>query len=506
MAFMATTISVALQTNLSLTIVYMVQTNHDETHVSVTNECNVIRNNSFNTSRHSESSSGKLNWSTETQDYIIGLQYLGMILGYIPGGYLGELYGAKNTMNITILIASAFTIISSFAANISVYIFIICRIIVGLGTAPVFPLLVIMISKWIPKSERSFISSIMLAGFGTGASISNLTAGALCSSNFFGGWPSVFYLNGIVGIIWCICSYFLVHESPDAHPTISLKELDYLRRSIGPPKKEMKSVPWKSVATSVPVWALAIGTFGQFWLLAFFVTCHTLYLGTVLNLGSLEACSNESGSAKAAVRSKTSTVKGVNGILSCAPNLFRAVFACIVGFAIDWMRRRKEFSIVVKLNCISVDTAAACLGFVGVMYAGCDPVLATRAFILSSLCGDFCTFGVSLAPTDIAPNISGTLSGILCSIGSIPYFMLPAIVGLFTKNEQSLRQWENIFYCTIGVTIVTTLVYVFFGTSDPQPWAIDDNNSIGDLKHNEEQKCNEPLSETYHHTFVNTRK
>ncbi|GBN54095.1 hypothetical protein AVEN_62919-1, partial [Araneus ventricosus] len=49
----------------------------------------------------------------------------------------------------------------------------------------------------------------------------------------------------------------------------------------------------------------------------------------------------------------------------------------------------------------------ACLGFTGVLFAGCDAMLNTVAFILGGLCGDFAIFGVALVPTDIAPSVSG---------------------------------------------------------------------------------------------------
>ncbi|GFW35371.1 hypothetical protein TNCV_2611701 [Trichonephila clavipes] len=483
MALMATTLSIALQTNLSLTIVYMIKPSQDVSQFATPNECSEIRNISFNASKPSkhDDSSKQLDWSTEIQGYAIGFQFVGMIFGYIPGGRLGELYGAKDTMICSILVASVFTILSTIAARASPYVFIICRIIVGLGSAPIFPILVIMISKWIPESERSFISSIMLAGYGAGASVAYLVAGALCSSDFLGGWPSVFYLSGLVGVIWCVLCYFLVYESPEDHPTISLKELEYLQKSIGPPTKEMKCVPWKSMVTSIPVWSLAIGTFGQYWLLAFFVTSHALYLGTVLNIESTQ-----------------------NGLLSCVPNILRAIFACIVGGVIDWIRNRRDFpTVYIRKGVTLCNTAVACLGFIGVMYAGCDAILATVAFILSGLCGDFCIFGVALVPADIAPSIRGTLAGILCSVGSIPYFLLPAMIGIFTKHEQSIRQWKFVYYCTIGVTIVTTLIYVFFGTSEPQPWGIENNNSIENPKNKENEKQGEktdsdlPYS-TYH--------
>ncbi|GBN28750.1 hypothetical protein AVEN_45268-1 [Araneus ventricosus] len=81
----------------------------------------------------------------------------------------------------------------------------------------------------------------------------------------------------------------------------------------------------------------------------------------------------------------------------------------------------------------------------------------------------------------------GTLSGILCFFGSTPYFLLPWMIGMFTKEEQSLRQWKYIYYCTIGVTIVTTLIYVIFGTSDPQPWATEEDEASSKPKESQER-------------------
>ncbi|GIY20052.1 putative transporter slc-17.2 [Caerostris darwini] len=467
-ALCATTLSIALQTNLSLTIVYMVKPIHKESSLTTLNECSEIRNKiNYNATETLEKhTAGQFNWDAEIQGLTIGLQFIGMIIGYIPGGRLGEIYGAKRTMICSLLTASLFTIISPVAARISVFTFIICRMIVGLGAAPIFPILVIMISKWIPDKEQSFVASFMMAGYGTGAFVSSLVAGVLLSSELFGGWPSVFYLSGSIGVVFCIWCSFVVYDSPYLHPSITFKELDYLQNNIAEPPKEIETVPWKSMTTSIPVWTLAIGTFGQYWLLAFFVTSHSMYLGTVLNLDSAQ-----------------------NGLLSSVPNLLRAVFACFIGGMIDWVRRRKEIPIVfVRKGATLFNSIVACLGFTGVLYAGCDSTLNTIAFILGGLCGDFAIFGVALAPSDIAPNLRGTLAGIMSFFGSTPYFLLPWIIGKFTKHEQSLRQWRHIYYCTIAVTVVTTLVYVIFGTTEPQQWGKDDDGHTSNPKTEQQSK------------------
>ncbi|XP_042913559.1 putative inorganic phosphate cotransporter, partial [Parasteatoda tepidariorum] len=56
------------------------------------------------------------------------------------------------------------------------------------------PSIQIAISKWSPKMERSRVSTIIFSGVMAGNVLALTLSGLLCSSDMFGGWPSVFYL------------------------------------------------------------------------------------------------------------------------------------------------------------------------------------------------------------------------------------------------------------------------------------------------------------------------
>lgn len=47
------------------------------------------------------------------------------------------------------------------------------------------------------------------------------------------GWPSVFYVFGISGIVWFFFWCIFVFDSPNRHPRIEPKELSYIQHSIG---------------------------------------------------------------------------------------------------------------------------------------------------------------------------------------------------------------------------------------------------------------------------------
>ncbi|GIY20055.1 probable vesicular glutamate transporter eat-4 [Caerostris darwini] len=468
----ATTLSIALMTNLSLAIVYMVRESRNEIHSQLTNECPALLKTSDNETLILQGPKGELDWSPEIQGFVLGAQYVGLAVGFIPGGRFTDVYGGKITMITTLLMASIFTAILPLIVHLPIHFFIVCRFLIGAGSAPVFPALIFMISRWIPESEQIFISSVVLAGYGTGAFVSYITAGALCASDFLGGWPSVFYMSAISGFAWSTLCYFVVYDTPDKHPSISSEELDFITKNTSQQTKQVKSIPWKAIATSVPFWALAAGNFGQCWILSFFVTSIALYMGTILNLTSLQ-----------------------NGLLSCLPNLLRAVFACIVGIAIDFVRRRRKIPIVyVRKGTTLANSIAACIGFGGILFSGCDITMNAIFFIIAGVLSDFYIFGVSLVPIDMAPHLAGTLSGIVWCISSIPYFLLPAMIGEFTKNERTIAQWSYIYYITIGVTVLTTLIYLQFGTSELQPWGIDSDNSSDIITKETEEKKKESKS------------
>ncbi|CAL1270133.1 unnamed protein product [Larinioides sclopetarius] len=167
-----------------------------------------------------------------------------------------------------------------------------------------------------------------------------------------------------------------------------------------------------------------------------------------------------------------------NGLLSCLPNLLRAICACIVGILIDFIRSKREIpTVYIRKGVTLTNSLAACVGFVGILFAGCNVTFSTIAFITAGIFSDFYIFGVSLAPLDMAPNLAGTLSGILCFLSSLPYFLLPAMIGYLTKHEQSIAQWSYIYYFTIGLVVVTTIIYLLFGSSELQEWGTDSNES-----------------------------
>lgn len=57
-------------------------------------------------------------------------------------------------------------------------------------------------------------------------------SGLLAEYGFDGGWPSIFYVFGVVGVLWSVAFIWFVHEDPSSHPHMDEKEKKYILSSL----------------------------------------------------------------------------------------------------------------------------------------------------------------------------------------------------------------------------------------------------------------------------------
>ncbi|GFS07062.1 vesicular glutamate transporter 3 [Elysia marginata] len=108
----------------------------------------------------------------------------------------------------------------------------------------------------------------------------------LCEYGFDGGWPSVFYVQGIFGLSWFLLWCLLVFDSPAKHPRISQAERTYIETSlkgrIATTNQKHRSPPWLSILTSSSVWAIIVAHVCCNWGEYTFLTNIPTYLNEVL--------------------------------------------------------------------------------------------------------------------------------------------------------------------------------------------------------------------------------
>ncbi len=93
-----------------------------------------------------------------------------------------------------------------------------CRVVEGAFQGPMLPATYSMMSKWFPKPEKPWLMSVISAGGMIGPVGGMLLSGALTSSF---GWEVIFYVLGVVVVIWFGAWTFLCYSEPSQHPRIS---------------------------------------------------------------------------------------------------------------------------------------------------------------------------------------------------------------------------------------------------------------------------------------------
>ncbi|XP_071038093.1 putative inorganic phosphate cotransporter [Parasteatoda tepidariorum] len=243
----------AMRVNLSVALVAMVgvpRSGNGTNETTITCPELIISKNT--TTEEDEFLTGEFTWNSNIQGQIVGSYFYGYIVTQIPGGLLAERYGAKWIYGIGILMTTLFSFLTPIAARWNVWSLVALRVAMGLATGVSFPAVNVMIGQWVPKIERSRISTVMNLGVIIGNLLTSIVAGHLCEGSFLGGWPSVFYVSGLLGSVWFILWALLIHEKPEDHPRISKQELIYIQDGIDNAKKKVnykkinifKSIPF----------------------------------------------------------------------------------------------------------------------------------------------------------------------------------------------------------------------------------------------------------------------
>lgn len=394
-------------------------------------------------------------WDERTQGIVLGSFFYGYVLTQVPGGRLAEMFGGKRIYGIGVLITAIFTLLTPFAALWNMTALVIVRVLEGVGEGVTFPAMHAMLARWIPPLERSKFGAVVYSGANFGTVLSLPLSGWLCSLEFYGGWPLAFYIFGLLGIVWYFFWIVLVYDTPESHPRISIKERSYIehcvkRKDDELETKEHEDIPWMSIFTSLPMWAILITQCGQSW--AFYTQLTELpsYMDNILHAGIQQ-----------------------NAILSALPYLTSWIFGIICSIFADWILANGWISIKNSYKLWnSVASVIPSLGLIGVTWANCDKV-----WVMIMLAGAGAFQGAIYAGSQmnhiaLSPKFAGTMYGITNAAGNICGFLAPYVISLIINGNQTLSQWRLVFFLAAGLNIFGNFFYLMFASAEEQSWSV----------------------------------
>ncbi|XP_015924058.2 sialin [Parasteatoda tepidariorum] len=464
-SFLGFVVNYSIRVNLNVAIVAMVNNtavyHHSGVNHTVEHECSIEREALNQTTPVNEfRREGEFNWSPQTQGIILGAFYYGYCIFQIPGGRLAEALSGKWVFGIGNLVPALLTLLTPMAARYGVGALIAIRALEGLFQGVSCPAMHTMIGRWLPDSEKSFLTSLIYCGIATGTVAGMNIAGLFCNSDLFGGWPAAFYIIGIFGCVWFVLWCIFISDSPTSHPCITEEELDYITSNQKIEKRKIPSTPWLKILTSVPVWAIVVVQVGVDWCFYTLLSDLPTFFATVLGF-EIEK----------------------NAFLSSFPHVLYAIMALSTGYTADALIRREIATVnFIRKFCTSLACLVPAAGLIGVCLARCDVTMCVIALMISVGAIGCCYSGYMLSHIDLSPEYAGTLMGIANMSSALTGFLAPLTVGILTEEDQSLRQWHTAFGITIIILIISNLVFVFFSSAQKQDWlSTDPKNNAEDM-------------------------
>ncbi|XP_076231293.1 putative inorganic phosphate cotransporter [Calliopsis andreniformis] len=450
MLCIANMIIYGLKVNIATAIVGMVKAKNGEHPKDVSNECHFDDDET-----EPIDIDGPFDWSTTQQGLVVSIYFAGYIVGMFPSGYFADRFNTKNVLLICVLSNAVLTLLVPLAAHELIALYVV-RFITGVMSAANLPVVNVLIGKWTVYEEKTLWVAIIYSGMSLGTVISIFSSGMILHTI---GWEAIFYIHGVLPLIWCVVFYIFFADNPETQKYITEKERQLIINTYGHRKPESadSKVPWKRIFTSVPFWALIYtNTFGNFvWY--FLLTQLPLYMNKILRFD----------------------IK-LNASLSCSPYLFNAIMTPLLGKTLDWGRKKGYWDqTIARKIAVFISCVPSSLCLIVIMYIGCKRMATTILLILSIVFCNAIFVGHLCNQNDLAPNYAGILMGITNTPGTISAFILPALVGAFMEHGHTMARWRFVFWINIIAQVSAFVVYLIFGSGKIQEWNYPSENWTG---------------------------
>ncbi|XP_050326869.1 putative inorganic phosphate cotransporter [Bactrocera neohumeralis] len=394
-------------------------------------------------------------WSEQTKSLLLSSFFWGYVLMQIPGGQLAHRFGGKVMYLYGVGISGFLALFTPLSAQLGNWQFICAiRFLQGFCQGSLYPSTHTLLAQWAPPAERGILATICYSGPQFGTIIILSISGTLAASKF--GWPSIFYVSGGCGIIWCLVWLLWSADAPHQSKLITPKERNYIESELAVISKRDNNAtsaklptPWLSILTSLPFWVLLLCNCAYNW---GYWTMMTQIPSYIKNVFDKDIQSN------ALLSALPYTANLVFGLCFCALGqvlLSRKVLSTNAS--------RKIFN---TIGMWTPMTAAIALGFVDA-----DNVDLAVILLTVGVGTDSATFlGYLLNHMDLSPNFAGAMMGITNCAANVMSIFAPLLVGVIVTDTTNPNQWRFIFYIMAGFYFIANLLFITLGSTKLQPW------------------------------------
>ena len=339
----------------------------------------------------------------------------------VIGGRIGDRFGPRKTLFLCGGIWAVATAITGLATGM--FSLVVFRVLLGFGEGATFPTATRAMQSWTPAGRRGFAQGVTHSFARLGNAVTPPVVAALM---VWGSWRGAFLVLGVASLVWVIVWWLYYRDDPRNHAAITAEDLARLP-AAGAAKPQAPAVPWRRlIVRMLPV------TFTYFcygWSLWLFLSWIPQFFRDSAHLDLKSSSLFSSGVFLAGV-----VGDALGGILS------------------DYLLHRTGRLMLSRLTVIII-------GMLG--GAGCLlPVLFTRDLTTLALCLSGGFFFLELVigpiwsvPMDIAPQYSGTASGLMNTGSALAAIISPPVFGYIVD---ATGDWHLPFVGSIALLLVGT--------------------------------------------------
>jgi ACS family glucarate transporter-like MFS transporter len=355
-------------------------------------------------------------WNETQMGIIFSAFFAGYVLFMIPGGVVADRYGAYKVLAAGAIFHSLFTFITPFFSQIgSVFL---CRYMVGTGQGVNFPSITHLIARHVSLANRVKAQGFTLSGVTLGVVI-GFPVGSWIIQIW--GWPTIFYVFGLVGFIWSFLWLVLAPKNPG-------KDLVSSGSKDNP-------IPWKRLLTHRSALGL---TFSYF--------CHN-YSGYLFLVWLPTYLLRVHGFSITAM-----------GIGAAMPALASGICMNVSGWFSDYMVKKGQSQEFSRKLMLYSGMGFSGLFLLSVIWAQ-NAYLAVFLITLSAAARALSTPVYWALSVDMAPNHAGILSSIMNTSGNVAGVVASILTGwmisYFSGWDQAILMAAVINLCGVGIAVPT---------------------------------------------------
>jgi len=184
-----------------------------------------------------------LHITSATSSLLGSLFFLGYFFFQIPGAHYAANKSAKKLIFWSLLLWGALAAATGLVSNIT--LLMIIRFMLGVVESAVMPSMIILLSRWFTKQERSRANTFLILGNPVTILWMSILSGYLVNA---AGWRWMFIWEGLPAIIWAFFWWRLVSDRPANAPWLTQQEKESLEAVL---QKEQQSIkPVKNYAAA----------------------------------------------------------------------------------------------------------------------------------------------------------------------------------------------------------------------------------------------------------------